>query len=149
MALDRHGHTNTNSSSWEAYKECCHWRKTLGILHSLAVHVPGTHFKYCWVDRGNRGKVSFPRIHRATWLGLEPTTFGPWARRPYPFGHAAPIYSLGKKKERNPFFSDKKRVVPLCTATTRRKRLSKYQTSFAWFYLELQLILLLTEQLTS
>ena len=39
MALDRHGQTNTNSSSWEAYKECCHWRKTLGILLSLAVHI--------------------------------------------------------------------------------------------------------------
>ena len=39
MALGRHGQTNTNSSSWEAYKECCHWRKTLGILLSLAVHI--------------------------------------------------------------------------------------------------------------
>ena len=39
MALDRHGQTNTNSSSWEAYKECSHWRKTLGILLSLAVHI--------------------------------------------------------------------------------------------------------------
>jgi len=36
---DGPGQTITNSTSWEAYKECCHWRKTLGIQHSLAVHV--------------------------------------------------------------------------------------------------------------
>ena len=29
-----------------AYKEYCHWRKTLSILYLLAVHEPGTHFKY-------------------------------------------------------------------------------------------------------
>ena len=71
------------------------------FFHCLCVR---THFKYCWVNRGNGGKVSFPRIHRATWLGLESTAFGPWARRSYPFDHAAPIYSLGKKRGRSPFF---------------------------------------------
>ena len=32
---------------------------SLGIQHSLAVHVPGIHFKYSWVDRRNRSKTLF------------------------------------------------------------------------------------------
>merc|ERR1711963_1099973 len=56
-----------NSTSWEAYKKGCHWRSSLGMQHSLAVHVPGTHFKYCWVDRGNRSQMPFPRVKRTSW----------------------------------------------------------------------------------
>ena len=34
----------------------------LCLLVLLAVHVPGTHFKYCWVGRGNMSQTPFPRV---------------------------------------------------------------------------------------
>ena len=36
------GHTLSNSTSWEVYKECRHWCKTLGNLHLVAVHLLGS-----------------------------------------------------------------------------------------------------------
>jgi len=35
---------------------------SLSIQHLLAVHVPDTHFKYCWGDRGNRSQTPYPWV---------------------------------------------------------------------------------------
>ena len=37
------------------------------LTRSVICLWPGTHFKYCWVDRGKQSETPFPRVKRTSW----------------------------------------------------------------------------------